>query len=61
MVIFWYIVYRYNTVAAAARCMQKPRLPGRGFCNKKRGEENEKDILNRLILVYSQIVKKKSG
>ena len=26
--------------------MQKPRLTGRGFCNKKRGEENEKEGSN---------------
>jgi hypothetical protein len=35
-----------GTAHNAKSVAERPR-----FCNKKRGEENEKDILNRLIIV----------
>jgi len=46
------------TAGTALYCsseMQNPRLTGRGFCNKKRGEENEKDEVELFDIIVPGI------
>ena len=47
-----FFVFERNAKAAGSTC---------GFCNKKRGEKNEKDKIHRLILLYRLNVNKKSA